>query len=415
MVNDVTGFFLIKIKKILSLILSVVTLVTLGLIAIGCGGPAYQGWSGFAGDDGVLYFGSMDGRVLAINTSARSQGLPFPSEGEWILPVRAPAASGGMCGPLGCMPTAQPTTVYGTPVVAGNLVYVATYAGDNGKVMAINRLAPGYDEAGIPAWNEGEWFYPRSESEFIGSVVGGPIVLEDTLYVNTSDGKLYALDAVKGNERWEFDTGGKIWTDPAMKDNVVYISNYAHKFFALSSVDGSLIWEIELPAAAASSLAVAGSDVFFGTFDNHLYAVDGTNGNVKWTFGGDNWFWATPLVKDGVVYAGCLDHNIYALDVSTSNELWRFTADDRIVSTPVLVDDLLVLASESGTVYMLKADIGKPEHDPVSVDTSVMVPVRAPLYAEGNMVYVHASNRCVYCVDVQSGEKVWGFCYSEVE
>ena len=415
MVNDVTGFFSIKIRKILSLILSV---VTLGLIAIGCGGPAYQGWSGFAGGDGILYFGTMDGRVLAINTSARSQELsfPIPSEGEWALPVRAPAAPGGMCGPLGCIPTAQPATVYGTPVVAGNLVYVATYAGDNGKVMAINRLAPGYDEEGIPAWNEGEWFYPRSESRFIGSVVGSPVVGEDILYVGTSDGKVYALDAVYGEKKGEeFDTGGKIWTSPAIKDNVVYISNYAHRFFALSSVDGSLIWEIELPAAAASSPAVAGNDVFFGTFDNQLYAVDGTNGDVKWTFGGDNWFWSTPLVKDSVIYAACLDHNIYAIDASTGNELWRFTADDQIVATPVLSDDLLVLASESGTVYMLKADSGELQHDPVSVDTSVMVPVRAPLYAEGNMVYVHASNRCVYCIDVQSGEKVWGFCYSEVE
>ena len=412
MVNDVTDLFTIKLRKILSLILSV---IALGLIAIGCGGPAYQGWSGFAGHDGILYFGSMDGRVLAINTSARSQGLPFPSEGEWVLPVKAPAARGGMCGPLGCVPTAQPATVYGTPVVAGNLVYVATYAGDSGKVMAINRLAPGYDEEGIPAWNEGEWFYPRKESKFIGAVVGSPIVVEDTLYVGSSDGKLHALDE-KGNERWApFDTGDKIWTSPAVEDGVVYISNYGHKFFALSSIDGSLIWEIELPAAAASSPVVAGNDVFFGTFDNQLYAVDGTNGNVNWTFGGGNWFWSTPVVKDGVVYAGCLDSKIYAIDAGTGEELWQFTADDQIVATPVLVDNLLVVGSKSGTMYMLKADSGKPEHDPVPVGASVKVPVRAPLYAEGNMVYVHASNRCVYCVDVRSGEKVWDFCYSEIK
>jgi outer membrane protein assembly factor BamB len=412
MVRDVTGLFTIKIRKILGLIFPV---ILLGLVAIGCGGPAYQGWSGFSGSDGILYFGSMDSRVFAIDISARSQGLPFPSEGEWVLPVKARAAPGGMCGPIGCVPAAQPTTVYGTPVVAGNLVYVATYAGDNGKVMAINRLAPGYDEDGIPAWNEGEWFYPRKEDKFIGAVVGSQIVAEDTLYVGTSDGKLYALDAVKGDERWEFDTGGKIWTSPAVKDNVIYISNYGHKFFALSRIDGSLIWEIELPAAAASSPLVAGDDVFLGTFDNQLCAVDGADGDVKWTFGGGNWFWSTPVIKDGVVYAGCLDHNIYAIDASTGEELWQFTADEQIVATPVLVDNLLVVASDSGTVYVLEADSGKPEHEPVPVDASVKVPVRAPLYAEGNMVYVHASNRCVYCVDIQSGEKVWDFCYSEIE
>jgi outer membrane protein assembly factor BamB len=407
MVNEMAGFFTIKSKNKLSLILSV---IILGLITLGCAGPTWQGWSGFTAYDGILYFGAMDGKVLAINPSARSQELPFPSEGEWVLPVKAQAAPGGMCGPLGCVPSAKPTTIYSTPVVAGNLVYVATYAGDSGKVMAINRLAPGYDKEGIPSWNEGEWFYPRKENKSIGAVVGGPIVVKDTLYVGSSDGKVYALDAVKGNERWEFDTGGKIWTSPAIKDNVVYISNYEHKFFAVSSMDGSLIWEIELPAAVASSPVVAGNDVFFGTFDNQLYAVDGTNGNVKWTFEGSNWFWSTPVVKGDVVYAGCLDHKVYALDASTGEKLWQFTADGPIVSNPVLVDNLLVTVSKSGEMYVLESDSGDLVRT-VDIGYSVM----APLYAEENMVYVHARNRCVYGVDVQSGEKVWEFCYSDIK
>ena len=412
MVNDVTDLFTIKLRKILSLILSV---IALGLIAIGCGGPAYQGWSGFAGDDGILYFGSMDSRVLAINPSARSQGLLFPSEGEWVLTIPTVGASGAMCGPA-CVPASPRAGIYATPVVAGDLVCVGTYAGDSGKLMAINRLAPGYTE-GVPLRSKGEWTYP-SGVQSIGAIVGSPVVVEDTLYVGSSDGKVYALDVVYGeNNRWKqpSDTGGKIWTSPVIEDNVVYISNYERKFFALSRIDGSLIWEIELPAAAASSPVVAGNDVFFGTFDNQFYAVDGTNGNVNWTFGGGNWFWSTPVVKDGVVYAGCLDSKIYAIDAGTGEELWQFTADDQIVATPVLVDNLLVVASKSGTMYMLKADSGKPEHDPVPVGASVKVPVRAPLYAEGNMVYVHASNRCVYCVDVRSGEKVWDFCYSEIK
>jgi outer membrane protein assembly factor BamB len=409
------GFFTKKLKNKLSLILLV---IVLGIIALGCSGPVWQGWSGFAGYDGILYFGSMDGRVFAIDPSARNQELHFPSEGEWVITVRAPAPAGGMCGPIGCAPAAQLATVYGTPVVAGDLVYVATYAGDSGKVMAINRLAPGYDEEGIPAWNRGEWFYPRSESKFIGSVVGSPVMGEDTLYVCTSDGNVYALDAVNGEEKGEeFDTGGKIWTSPALEDGVIYVSNYEKRLFALSSQDLSPVWSkpTELPAAAASSLVAAGNDIFFGTFDNQLYAVDGTNGNVKWTFSGGNWFWATPLVKDDMVYAGCLDNKVYALDASTGDELWHFTADNQIVATPVLVDNLLVAASESGTVYILGADSGKPEHEPVSVGASVKVPVRAPLYAEGNMVYVHASNRCVYAVDVQSGDVVWKFPYSDIE
>ncbi len=409
MVSEVIGFLKIKTNK-LSLILAV---TVLGLLVLGCtGGPAYQGWSGFAGQDGILYFGSMDGRVFAIDTSARSQKLSFPSEGEWVLPIRALAAPKGMCGPLGCAPSARPVTIYGTPALAGDLVYVATYTGDSGKVMAIKRLAPGYDEEGIPSWNDGEWFYPRKEDKFIGAVVGGPIVVKDTLYVGSSDGKVYALDVVKGDKRWEFDTGDKIWTSPAVEDGVVYVSNYERKLFAVSSTDGSLLWQIELPAAVVSSPVAAGGNVIFGTFDNQLYAVDSNNGNVKWKFGGGNWFWSTPVIKDGVVYAGCLDHKIYALNANTGEKLWQFVADGPIVSTPVLVDNLLVVASEAGTIYMLKADSGQADKDQlVPIGSEVM----APLYADKNMVYVHARNRCVYGVDVQSGQKIWEFPYSDVK
>jgi outer membrane protein assembly factor BamB len=424
MVNEMV-FFTSKAKNKLSLILAV---TILGLLVLGCtGGPAYQGWSGFAGQDVTLYFGSMDGRVFAIDTSARSQNLTFPSEGEWVFTIPTPTAPGGMCGPLGCAPAAQPATIYGTPVVAGNLLYVATYTSGGGRLFALDPSARSQKEVFPVRYKEegdaefkGEWSYPSGDNKPIGGIVGGPIVVKDTIYFGSSDGKLYALDAVKGQERWApFDTGGKIkiWTSPAVEDGVVYVSNYDRKLFAVSSADGSSVWQEpkELSASIASSPVVSGNSVFFGTFDNKLYAVDSNNGNVKWTFGGGNWFWSTPVVKDGVVYAGCLDYKVYALDASTGDELWQFMADDQIVATPVLVDNLLVVVSESGTVYMLKADSGNPEHNPVPVDTSVKVPVRAPLYAEGNTVYVHASNRCVYAVDLQSGNVVWKFPYSDIK
>jgi outer membrane protein assembly factor BamB len=80
------------------------------------------------------------------------------------------------------------------------------------------------------------------------------------------------------------------------------------------------------------------------------------------------------------------------------------------VSNPVLVDNLLVTVSKSGEMYVLESDSGDLVR---TVD--IGYPVMAPLYAEENMVYVHARNRCVYGVDVQSGEKVWEFCYSDIK
>jgi len=395
--------------KILNLILC---LVVLSLLVVGCGGPTFQGWSGFAASDGVLYFGGIDGRVFAISQTARSQDLPFPGQDEWVFSVPSLGAPGSICGPA-CAPASPRASIYATPVVIGDLLCVGIYAGDSGKMVAINRLAPGYTE-GVPQRSKGEWTYP-SGLKSAGAIVGSPVVVDGTLYVGSSDGKLYAIDGVYGEKKWEFDTGGKIWTSPVVEGGVVYVSNYNRKLFAISSADGTLIWQTELSSSIASSPAVSGDNVFLGTFDNHLYAIDKTNGKEKWNFEGGNWFWSTPVVKDGVVYAGCLDHKVYAIKASTGEEFWPpFTADNRIVATPVLVDSLLILVSDSGTMYVLNADSGKPERDPVPVDASIKVPVpvRAPLYAAGNMVYIHAGNFCVYSLDVQSGKTVQVFTYS---
>ena len=397
-----TSFFKRKTER-LSLIGS---LVILSLLVVGCAGPTYQGWSGFAPSDDVLYFGGIDGRVYAISTTARSQNLTFPSQGEWVFKIPSAAATGSICGPA-CAPASPQGSIYATPVVVGDLVCVGIYASDTGKLVAINRLAPGYTE-GVPLRSKGEWVYPSLVK--IGAIVGTPVVTGNTLYTGSSDGKLYAIDTAYGEKRWEFDTGGKIWTSPSVEDGVIYVSNYDRKLFAVSSTDGTLIWQTELSSSIASSPAVSGDSIYVGTFDNHLYAIDKTNGKERWSFEGGNWFWSTPVVKEGMVYAGCLDNKLYAVDTGSGKELWKFVADGPIVSEPTLTDSYVIVASKTGEVYVLnssKGDLVKSIH--------VGFPIMAPLLVEGDTLYVHAGSLCVYGIDLVSGEKIWEFCYSSNE
>lgn len=144
MLNKVISFLKTK-KNILKLI---PCLVILSLLVIGCAGPTFQGWSGFAEHEGILYFGGIDGRVFAINLAARTQNLTFPSENEWVFTVPSLGAPGTICGPA-CAPASPRASIYATPAVIGDLLCVGIYAGDAGKLVAINRLAPGYSE-GVP-------------------------------------------------------------------------------------------------------------------------------------------------------------------------------------------------------------------------------------------------------------------------
>jgi outer membrane protein assembly factor BamB len=358
----------------------------------GCAGPGAQGWSGFIVNNGILYVGSMAGKVMALDPSARSKGLRFPDEIEWIYDIKDPAPA-NPCGPLmSCGPTAASSGVkiYGTPVATEDLVYVGTYSG---QVYALNSATGAL-----------RWVYPRVAQENVGAIVGNMILANNTIYIGSSNGKVYALDAATGDLKWEFDTGDKIWTSPAVSGDVVYIGNYGNKFYALSSQDGSQIWQVDLPVAVASSPVVSGDSIFFGTFDRHLYAIDKSDGRMQWKFKGGNWFWAEPLIVDRVVYAACLDHRIYAVDADTGKELWKFIADNEIVSKPVLVDNLLVAISESGEMHLLDSSTGVLQGS-VSIGSTVM----APLYSNEEIVYVHARDRYVYAIDVKAGEIAWKF------
>lgn len=383
-----------------------IVIILIGLFAIGCTQAEAQGWSGFAEYKGTLYIGSMTGEVLAVNPEARSQLQTFPGDGEWSFKaVGLARPAGSICGPIGCMPTAAATAFYSTPAVSDDLVYVATYAGDNGKVLAINRLDPGFSE-GSPMRSKGEWEYPGA-TKYIGSVVGNLVIDDDVLFIGSSDGRLYALDAIYGEKRWEFDTGGKIWTTPEVKGDIVYVGNYERKLYALQKRDGSLLWEIELSAAIASSPVASDDSIIVGTFDHNLYAIDKDDGSEQWKFKGGGWFWAKPLITDNVVYACCLDQKVYALDANSGTELWQFTVNSQVVAPPIMWEEFLVVLSRSGELYVLDRQNG-------TLQSSVQIghETMAPLYLMDKYVFIHGRDKVVYCINLEQREVAWKFSYT---
>ena len=259
----------------------------------GCSGTAAQGWSGFRAYNQVLCFGSMEGKVIAIDPQARSDNKTFPAEGEWVYAIKT-ATPGAACGSM-CAPSSSAggSGIYDTPVVVDNLTYVGTYTG---KIYAFNA------NRGVVRWT-----YPREGFETVGAIVGDIVTDKQNLYFGSANKKIYALDAASGDFLWEFQTSNKIWTAPAVDKGVVYVGNYGGNVYALSADAGKEIWSIKIPSAVASSIETGVDSIFFGTFDRTLYAINKENGQEKWKYTADNWFWAKPVLYKGKVYAACLD------------------------------------------------------------------------------------------------------------
>ena len=49
-----------------------------------------------------------------------------------------------------------------------------------------------------------------------------PAVAGGMIYIGSLDGRLYALDARTGQEKWSFKTDGDVYSSPAVAGGVVY-------------------------------------------------------------------------------------------------------------------------------------------------------------------------------------------------
>jgi outer membrane protein assembly factor BamB len=358
-----------KQPKILFLVL--IALLPLVLVSCISGGTSISGgWAGTAFRDGIIYVGTRDGRVVAINSSTQSQ--------QWNYTFN--------------------TAIYTTPIVDSDLIYVGTYSG---KVYALS-IADGEDI----------WVYPREG--YMGAIVGSPVIGNDTIYISSSDGKVYALNATNGKRKWETDSplADKLWTSPVIQGDTLYISTFDGHIYALSVETGELLgWSLKSEAGFASSPAIYEDAIYLGSFDRHLYAIAIGSNVSMWKFPQEkpagNWFWASPIINAGIIYAGCLDGKLYAIEAKTGKKLWEFDAGSPVVSSPVLMDNLLIVVDESGTVYVfdLSAELGD---EAVPLKTiSIGAAVRSLFCAQEGLVYIRGEDNQLYVVDIDKGEVSW--------
>jgi eukaryotic-like serine/threonine-protein kinase len=290
-----------RTKRSRTLFLVVIALLPLILASCVSGRTQLaRGWSGTAIHDGVVYVGTTDGRVVAVAITGNQ---------KWPDPI---------------VVDDPPVAIYTTPAVYGDIVCVGSYAVRNGK--ASGRVYALNTDSGVVAWE-----YPR-RPQYIGAIVGSPVVDNDTIYLSSSDSTVYALNTTDGRLVWKteiLDGKGKslekLWTSLAVHDGRLYVSTFDGQIHVLSAQTGALLNVAFTAETGFTPSPVVHDDVIYvGSFDNNLYAIRVDEGELLWRFAGGKWFWAAPSVSEGVVYAGCLDGRLYAIDAETGEALWQF-------------------------------------------------------------------------------------------
>ena len=335
-----------------------------------------QGWSTGTVADDVLYIGTMEGKLLAIDKDTGALAWQYE------------------------IPTSEDSdrAIYARPTVADGVVVVGGY---DGGLYA-------FDATGDLKWQE----------RFMGRIVGGPKIHEGIALVGTAalsesngvGGALHAVDVSVGDPIWEYDTSGAVWSSPTVANGTVYFGSLDHNVYALSMADGEEKWRFKSGGAIVSGIAVSGALVIFGGFDSTLYALDAETGELAWEFDGSSrWFWATPLVEDGTVYAPSLDGTLYALDAETGRLRWRYVTEGQLVGTPAIVHDLIAVPVADGgdsRITLLESNGSEIQACRIGSD------IRTSIEVSDDLIYFGATDHTIRALRIKvngNPDEEWAF------
>ena len=267
--------------------------------------------------------------------------------------------------------------------------------------------------------------YVRRWSFEPGAVVHQtPLIAGDLVYLASEDGALTAVDLETGAEVWSVDTGSGFPTDPVVADGVVYVGNQAGPLHALDAASGAMLWVAEGVADVYAPTAAEGM-VFITRFGEEgvvLNALNGDTGEVVWTTLLGESSYGSPSALDGRVFVtGSAEEDkapaILAFDIESGESVWRSAAE-----TPVTLvgagRDHVFATGEAGLVA-LEAASGEPvwRFQPVPDAPGGVWAVDGPIVTD-DVLYVGTGPALgdnsspsqagvVYAIDVPTGEPIW--------
>ncbi|MEV3910703.1 outer membrane protein assembly factor BamB family protein [Streptomyces canus] len=264
---------------------------------------------------------------------------------------------------------------------------------------------------GVQAWESATgrklWELAGCQTDF-ESPEAGPALHEGTVYV-WQEGRLRALDARTGEERWAFpigdaaSCGGVPIRVAQAHDGFVYISA-GTRVMALDVASGRVRWHFEAPAVFlcpptfVPGAAVTGGGVYLADYLGTVYALDAADGRDRWRIATEARASVEPvLVAGGHVHVGS-GKGLYTLDAVTGTPKWRFQAGGDIVGAPAVAEGRIHFGSTDHLLYTLKADDGRLRWKLATGGEITGSPV-----VKDGVVYACSKDRCVYALDAEKG------------
>jgi outer membrane protein assembly factor BamB len=193
--------------------------------------------------DGVLYFGTFDDKIYALDVETFKPRWTFKAGDD----------------------------IKGGPVLSGGTVYFGSY---DGKVYAVNA------RNGKLRWESAAQGGLRGAGNFYAT----PALAYGRVFIGNTDGKVYAFGAKSGNLLWSRSTGGYVYSSAALWNKTVFVGSYDKRLYALDAATGDVRWSFRANERISGPATVLAERVYFSTLGGRTYALDARTGKRVWTF-----------------------------------------------------------------------------------------------------------------------------------
>ena len=227
-----------------------------------------------------------------------------------------------------------------------------------------------------------------------GGPFGPPAVDGDTVYVGSTDGRLYAISIPTGKERWRYRTEEDLSTRPAVAKGLVFVASQEDTLFCVEAATGAAKWhhrgEPTTTAAGftifGAASAIAGQDIVYASHsDGFAAAIDPEAGATRWKKmlapASGNLDVDGLALDGGRLYAAAYSGAVLAVDARTGDVVWKANAPgaSRVTTAAGLVvavttTSVLALSAADGSPVWKVPMRGAPTGDPVAAGKWLLVP-----------------------------------------
>jgi outer membrane protein assembly factor BamB len=278
-------------------------------------------------------------------------------------------------------------------------------------------LKPSADRKPEPLLRRG-WSYAENSSGLFAIDAGvtpvsysGPVLAGEKLLFGSDRFGLVAVAKKTGQVLWKKNVAEGVTALPFVLDGKVIVGSGSGQLAQFSVDGGQEGWAVNLGAPVHGSMAFAFDRLFVATADEAVHGIDPSTGKVLWTYrrpsfsgtsirGGGN-----PSIVAGKIWLGFSDGSLVSLDPQTGalefERLYRdnlkfMDLDAKVVGWK----EGLLVSTYDGKLRHIKRDGTLLWEFPAGG-------ARAPLVAEGDVIYVPSSDGTVVALAGATGKEIW--------